>query len=91
VKLAALGKEVKFVSLPTAGNEEFDEMVCTYSSSIDSAYLAVLIRPFFLQYEYLSTIGFYNTPVPNPDLVALGVTFGTLEEFAEREVKHRFA
>jgi hypothetical protein len=45
----------------------------------------------FFQYEYLSTIGFYDTPVPNPDLVALGVTFGTLEEFAETEIKPRFA
>jgi len=63
----SLGKEVKFVSPPTAGSEEFDEM-----------------------YEYLSTIGFYETPAPNPDLVALGVTFGTLEEFAETEVKPRF-
>jgi hypothetical protein len=43
------------------------------------------------QYEYLSTIGFYETPAPNPDLVALGVTFGTLEEFVETEVKPRFA
>ncbi|KAI0248743.1 hypothetical protein BJV78DRAFT_1233069 [Lactifluus subvellereus] len=42
------------------------------------------------EYEYQSTIGFYETPVPNPDLVALGVTFGTLEEFAETEVKSRF-
>ncbi|KAJ7082957.1 hypothetical protein C8R44DRAFT_688380 [Mycena epipterygia] len=30
------------------------------------------------------------TPVPNPDLVALGVTFGTIEEFLEGEVKPRF-
>jgi uncharacterized protein YbjT (DUF2867 family) len=64
----SLGKEVKFVSPPTSGSKEFDEM-----------------------YEYLSTIGFYDTPVPNPDLLALGVTFGTLEEFAETEVKARFA
>jgi len=45
----------------------------------------------FFQYEYLSTIGFYDMPVPNPDLVALRVTFGTLEEFAETEIKPRFA
>jgi uncharacterized protein YbjT (DUF2867 family) len=63
----SLGKEVKFVSPTTSGNEEFDEM-----------------------YEYLSTIGFYDKPAPNPDLLALGATFGTLEEFAEKEVKPRF-
>ncbi|KAJ7490660.1 hypothetical protein FB451DRAFT_1389423 [Mycena latifolia] len=35
--------------------------------------------------------GFYTaTPVPNPDLVALGVKFGTIEEFLETEVKARF-
>ncbi|KAJ6485247.1 hypothetical protein DFH09DRAFT_1458092 [Mycena vulgaris] len=35
--------------------------------------------------------GFYTaTPVPNPDLVALGVRFGTIEEFLETEVKPRF-
>ncbi|KAI0248748.1 hypothetical protein BJV78DRAFT_1233113 [Lactifluus subvellereus] len=48
------------------------------------------IEEFDEMYEYQSTIGFYETPVPNPDLVALGVTFGTLEEFAETEVKSRF-
>ncbi|KAJ7095563.1 hypothetical protein C8R44DRAFT_889986 [Mycena epipterygia] len=36
--------------------------------------------------------GLYTaTPVPNPDLVALGVEFGTVEEFLETEVKPRFA
>ncbi|KAJ7769126.1 hypothetical protein DFH07DRAFT_880539 [Mycena maculata] len=35
--------------------------------------------------------GLYTaTPVPNPDLVALGVKFGTIEEFLETEVKPRF-
>ncbi|KAJ7124018.1 hypothetical protein C8R43DRAFT_1031564 [Mycena crocata] len=35
--------------------------------------------------------GFYTaTPVPNPDLVALGVRLGTIEEFLETEVKPRF-
>ncbi|KAJ7708352.1 hypothetical protein B0H17DRAFT_917387 [Mycena rosella] len=33
----------------------------------------------------------YNsTPVPNPDLVALGVTLGAIEDFLETEVKPRF-
>ncbi|KAJ7133471.1 hypothetical protein C8R44DRAFT_611698 [Mycena epipterygia] len=35
--------------------------------------------------------GLYTeTPVPNPDLVALGVKFGTIEGFLETEVKPRF-
>ncbi|KAJ6475114.1 hypothetical protein C8R47DRAFT_704074 [Mycena vitilis] len=35
--------------------------------------------------------GLYTaTPVPNPELVALGVQFGTIEEFLEQEVKPRF-
>ncbi|KAJ7490670.1 hypothetical protein FB451DRAFT_624058 [Mycena latifolia] len=35
--------------------------------------------------------GLYTaTPVPNPDLVALGVKFGTIEEWLESEVKPRF-
>ncbi|KAJ7663396.1 hypothetical protein DFH06DRAFT_1395703, partial [Mycena polygramma] len=35
--------------------------------------------------------GLYTaTPVPNPELVALGVKFGTIEEFLEQEVKPRF-
>ncbi|KAJ7211041.1 NAD(P)-binding protein [Mycena haematopus] len=35
--------------------------------------------------------GLYTaTPVPNPDLVALGMTFSTVEEFLEVEVKGRF-
>ncbi|KAJ7110578.1 hypothetical protein C8R44DRAFT_633913 [Mycena epipterygia] len=33
--------------------------------------------------------GFYmDTPVPNPDLVALGAKFGTMEEFMEEVKKH---
>ncbi|KAJ7635531.1 hypothetical protein DFH06DRAFT_1436075, partial [Mycena polygramma] len=35
--------------------------------------------------------GLYTaTPVPNPELVALGVKFGTIEEFLEQDVKPRF-
>jgi len=33
---------------------------------------------------------FTATPVPNPDLVDLGVKFGTIQEFLETEVKPRF-
>ncbi|KAF8156208.1 NAD(P)-binding protein [Mycena galopus ATCC 62051] len=31
-----------------------------------------------------------DTPIPNPDLVALGMKFSTIEEFLETEVKARF-
>ncbi|KAJ7867644.1 hypothetical protein B0H13DRAFT_1897484 [Mycena leptocephala] len=35
--------------------------------------------------------GLYSTtPVPNPELVALGPKFGTIEEFMGTEVKKRF-
>jgi hypothetical protein len=44
------------------------------------------------QYEFLAKIGCFNdTPVPNPDLVALGVQFGSMEEFVKTEVVPRFA
>ncbi|KAJ7133489.1 hypothetical protein C8R44DRAFT_829313 [Mycena epipterygia] len=40
---------------------------------------------------YAEYSGLYTaTPVPNPDLVALGVKFRTIEEFLETEVKPRF-
>ncbi|KAJ7209353.1 hypothetical protein B0H12DRAFT_424186 [Mycena haematopus] len=35
--------------------------------------------------------GYHDTPIPNPELVALGVKFTTVEEFLETEVKARFA
>ncbi|KAK6980986.1 NmrA domain-containing protein, partial [Favolaschia claudopus] len=65
----AIKKEVKFISLESAGNEEYDEM-----------------------FAFQAKVGFYlDTPVPNPDLVALGVNFGTVEEFVEREIVPRYA
>ncbi|KAK7008462.1 NmrA domain-containing protein [Favolaschia claudopus] len=43
-------------------------------------------------FTYGAKFGMYNsTPAPNPDLVALGVKFGTLEEFLQAEVVPRFA
>ncbi|KAJ7099877.1 NAD(P)-binding protein [Mycena crocata] len=45
-----------------------------------------------VMYAYLSKFPFYpDTPVPNPDLVALGVKFGSLEEFVHSEIVPRFA
>ncbi|KAJ6587797.1 hypothetical protein B0H10DRAFT_2167971 [Mycena sp. CBHHK59/15] len=42
-------------------------------------------------YACVSEFGLYvDTPVPNPDLVALGFQFSTMEEFMEIEVKARF-
>ncbi|KAJ7844203.1 hypothetical protein B0H13DRAFT_2096889 [Mycena leptocephala] len=50
------------------------------------------LREFDDMYEFLAKIGWYNdTPVPNPDLVALGVQFGSMEEFVKTEVVPRFA
>ncbi|KAJ6610611.1 NAD(P)-binding protein [Mycena sp. CBHHK59/15] len=65
----AIGKEVVFTSIETAGLEELDVM-----------------------YAYQSDCGMYKTtPVPNPDLVALGVKFGTLEEMIQTEIVPRFS
>ncbi|KAJ7616948.1 hypothetical protein DFH06DRAFT_1364737 [Mycena polygramma] len=42
-------------------------------------------------FEHHAEHGMYpDTPVPNPDLLALGVKFGTIQEFVETEVKPRF-
>ncbi|KAF7350606.1 NmrA domain-containing protein [Mycena sanguinolenta] len=41
---------------------------------------------------FQAKFGMYvETPFPNPDLVALGVKFGTMEEFIEQEIVPRFA
>jgi hypothetical protein len=43
------------------------------------------------QWLFMANIGMYNdTPIPNPDLVALGVKFGSMEEFIETEIVPRF-
>ena len=43
------------------------------------------------QYSYQSEIGmFRDAEIPDPRLVALGVKFGTIQEFVEQEVKKRF-
>ncbi|KAJ7036688.1 hypothetical protein C8F04DRAFT_1257577 [Mycena alexandri] len=34
--------------------------------------------------------GYYTTPIPNPDLVALGMKFSTVDEFLNAEVKARY-
>ncbi|KAJ7770078.1 hypothetical protein B0H16DRAFT_238709 [Mycena metata] len=34
--------------------------------------------------------GYYSTPIPNPDLLALGMKFSTVDEFLEVEVKARY-
>ncbi|KAJ7042338.1 NAD(P)-binding protein [Mycena alexandri] len=56
-------------------------------TSPETAGLAELDDMYLLQ----AKIGLYHdTPVANPDLVALGVKFGTLEEFIQKEVVARF-
>jgi hypothetical protein len=50
------------------------------------------VTRFHTQYDYLSEFGMYRgATIPDPRLIALGVQFGTMEEFAETEVKPRFA
>ncbi|KAJ7605955.1 hypothetical protein DFH06DRAFT_1384592 [Mycena polygramma] len=61
-------KDVKFVSVETAGLAEIDEM-----------------------FAFQATGVFQDTPFPNPELVALGVKFGSLDEFVKTEVVPRFA
>ncbi|KAF7300318.1 NmrA domain-containing protein [Mycena chlorophos] len=42
-------------------------------------------------YEFQAQYGLYkDTPCPNPKLVALGVKFGSMEEFIAQEVVPRF-
>ncbi|KAJ6452652.1 hypothetical protein C8R45DRAFT_1193692 [Mycena sanguinolenta] len=43
-------------------------------------------------WKAMAEFGWYtaDTPVPNPDLVALGAKFSTVEDFLETEVKPRF-
>ncbi|KAK7058139.1 NmrA domain-containing protein [Favolaschia claudopus] len=49
-------------------------------------------RLFDEMYLFQKECGMYpKTPAPNPDLVALGVKFGTLEEYVEEAVFPRFA
>ncbi|KAJ7093716.1 hypothetical protein C8R44DRAFT_890623 [Mycena epipterygia] len=43
-------------------------------------------------YAYQSEYGLYkDTPVPNPDLVALGVKMSTLDELITKEIVPRFS
>ncbi|KAJ7503414.1 hypothetical protein B0H11DRAFT_1985459 [Mycena galericulata] len=65
----AIGKEVVFTPIETAGLGEIDEM-----------------------FEFQAKIGIYNdTAVPNPDLLALGMHFGSMEEFIKSEIVPRYA
>jgi hypothetical protein len=85
--MTAIGKPVKFVSPPTSGMEEIDEMV---SSPVFDTSLRVYGSS-LLQFAYQSEFGMYrDSDIPDPRLVAFGVKFGTLEEFAETEAKARF-
>ncbi|KAJ6528272.1 hypothetical protein DFH09DRAFT_935398 [Mycena vulgaris] len=55
---------------------------------LETAGLLEIDEMFLLQ----AKIGFYrDTPIPNPALVALGVKFGSLEEFIKTEIVPRFA
>ncbi|KAJ7453061.1 NAD(P)-binding protein [Mycena galericulata] len=57
-------------------------------TTVESAGLVDLDEMFSFQ----AKIGMYTTtPIPNPALVALGVEFGTMEEFVREEVVPRYA
>ncbi|KAK7033716.1 NmrA domain-containing protein, partial [Favolaschia claudopus] len=50
------------------------------------------VQEFDEMYAYQAKVGMYHdTPIPNPDLVALGVKFGTRDEFIQKEIVPRFA
>ncbi|KAJ7263602.1 NAD(P)-binding protein [Mycena haematopus] len=55
---------------------------------LETAGLLMLDEGFLIQ----AKLGMYvDTPFPNPDLVALGVKFGTMEEFVQKEIVPRYA
>ncbi|KAF7362759.1 NmrA domain-containing protein [Mycena venus] len=57
-------------------------------TSVDTAGMLELDEMFLLQ----AKVGLYlDIPQPNPELVALGVKFGTMEEFIQNEIVPRFA
>ncbi|KAJ7184875.1 NAD(P)-binding protein [Mycena filopes] len=88
-----LGKEYPVVSMRFT----FPQLAAAVAAGIkkevtftspETAGLVEIDEMYLLQ----AKIGLYpDTPTPNPDLVALGVKFGTLEEFVEKEVVPRFA
>lgn len=83
---AAIDKPVKFVSPPTTGVKEFDDMVCGHG------FCTRRNTQQLLQNEYVSEIGLFRDAVlPDPRLVALGVKFATLEDFAQERAKPHFA
>ncbi|KAJ7751739.1 hypothetical protein DFH07DRAFT_825976 [Mycena maculata] len=58
-------------------------------TSVATSGVPILDEMFAAQSEYN---GFHTaTAIPNPDLVALGAKFGTIEKFMETEVKKRFS
>ena len=85
---AALGAEVTFTTAPPMGMPAVDEMVRIPLSHLSNfSYSERMQFAAHAEYDGLYTA----TPVPNPALVALGVQFGTVEEWLEAEVKPRFA
>lgn len=81
-----------FTPLEKSGLVELDEMVCfLYLFPSPVPCVAVNLTHVFL-FLFQAKFGMYkDTPVPNPALVALGVKFGTMEEFIKHEVVPRFA
>jgi len=59
-------------------------------TSVPTLGIPLLDEGFAAQSEYNGLPGYTGTPVPNPELIALGAKFGTMEEFVETEMKKRF-
>jgi hypothetical protein len=68
------------------GLPPMDEMV---RATISPSHLGVLTQTQLLAHAEYSGL-YTSTPVPNPDLVALGMEFSTVEEFLEIELKAKF-
>jgi len=74
---------VTFTNVATSGVPVLDELV----SALKMAILRVLLSFQFAAHSEYNGL-YTETPVPNPDLVALGAKFGTMEEFMEEVKKH---
>ncbi|KAJ7636570.1 hypothetical protein FB45DRAFT_864599 [Roridomyces roridus] len=84
---AVLGKVYPVITMKFK-YPEFAAAIATVFSNLKSL---LLLTSRAMQFSFQTKIGLYrHTPFPNPDLVALGVKFGTMEEFIQAEVVPRF-
>jgi hypothetical protein len=77
---------VTFAHAETAGIAELDEMVGGFPGMKYNTLTSLS------QYAYQADIGMYrDVLVPNPELVALGATFGTIDEAIAAEIVPRYS